>query len=109
IDIHPAAVTIARATYVLALGDLVKAASKPIQIPIYLADSLFLPREVEEDLRDRLSDIEISFGQKKDERRVKLPQSLIHKPDLFDQAIAACTIVAEEHATSSRDDKQSLA
>lgn len=46
IDIHPLAVTIARATYLLALGKLVKATKRPIQIPVYLADSLFLPTEV---------------------------------------------------------------
>ena len=39
-------VTIARATYVLALGSLVRAAKRPIYLPVYLADSLFLPTEV---------------------------------------------------------------
>ena len=35
IDIHPVAVTISRATYVLALGKLVSSARKPINIPVY--------------------------------------------------------------------------
>jgi hypothetical protein len=47
IDIHPLAVTISRTTYVLALGSLAKLAKRPIQIPVYLADSLFLPTEVQ--------------------------------------------------------------
>jgi len=108
IDIHPVAVTISRATYVLALGPLVKAARKPIQIPIYLADSLFLPREVEEDLFDKLKGIEITYGQRKDERRVVMPQTLIHSPDIFDAAIAACTSVAEDHAKTQAETKSAL-
>ena len=46
IDIHPLAVTIARATYVLAIGDMVANAPRPVRIPVYLADALFLPTEV---------------------------------------------------------------
>ncbi|MGH9466229.1 MAG: N-6 DNA methylase, partial [Terriglobales bacterium] len=62
IDIHPVAVTISRATYVLALGPLAKAPKRPIQIPVYLADSLFLPNEVEATLLSKLRGIEISYG-----------------------------------------------
>ena len=108
IDIHPVAVTISRATYVLALGPLLKAARKPIQIPVYLADSLFLPSEVEEDLIDKLTGIEISFGQRKNEQRVVVPPTLIHSPELFDEAITACTAVAEDHAKSERESKKTL-
>src|SRR5438046_2526197 len=94
IDIHPVAVTIARATYVLALGPLIRRAPKPIQIPVYLADSLFLPREVESNLIEQLSGIEITYGGRKDQRRFVVPDMLIHSPDLFDDAIAACTAIA---------------
>lgn len=107
IDIHPVAVTISRATYVLALGTLVRAARKPIQIPVYLADSLFLPREVEQNLIEKLSGIEITYGQR-NEKRVVVPTNLIHSPDLFDDAIAACTKVAEDHAKTDREDKATL-
>lgn len=108
IDIHPVAVTISRATYVLALGPLVRAARKPIQIPVYLADSLFLPREVEEDLFDKLKGIEVTYGQRDDQRRVVMPQTLVHAPELFDAAIAACTSVAEGHAQTQRETKSAL-
>ncbi len=108
IDIHPVAVTISRATYVLALGALVKAARKPIQIPVYLADSLFLPREVEQNLIEKLSGIEIKYGQRRDERRVVVPQTLIHSPELFDEAIAACTTVAEDDARTQKETKTTL-
>jgi len=55
IDIHPVAVTIARATYVLALGKLVNAARRPLRIPVFLADSLFLPTQIEPTLIRTLS------------------------------------------------------
>ncbi len=108
IDIHPVAVTISRATYVLALGKLVSAARSPINVPVYLADSLFLPREVEQDLYEKLSGVEITFGGKKSEKTVVVPDMLIHSPELFDAAISACAKVAEEHAENNRDSKNTL-
>ena len=40
IDVHPLAVVTAKATYLLAIGDLLHAADRPISIPVYLANSL---------------------------------------------------------------------
>jgi len=108
IDIHPVAVTIAKATYVLALGKHINAARKPVHIPIYLADSLFLPRDIEANLLEQISGIEIAFGPKKEQRRIVMPEILVHHPDLFDDAIAACAQVAEGHAGSSAETLQSL-
>lgn len=109
IDIHPVAVTIARATYILALGKLVNSARKPIQIPVYLADSLFLPREVEENLIQRMSGVEITYGARKDQKQIVMPDMLVHRPELFDDAIAACTLVAGAHAKTGKDTRGSLA
>lgn len=109
IDIHPVAVTISRATYVLALGPLLKAARKPVQIPVYLADSLFLPAEVQPGgLLDNGGGVEVAFGPRRNRERVLVPHSLIHSPALFDDAFAACTEVATEHAKSERENRQSL-
>jgi hypothetical protein len=46
IDVHPLAVNIAKATYVLALAPVIQAAKRPVSVPVYMADSLFLPSEV---------------------------------------------------------------
>jgi SAM-dependent methyltransferase len=40
VDVHPLAVTIARATYLLAIRDLVVDVPRPITIPVFLANSL---------------------------------------------------------------------
>ncbi len=47
IDVNPLAVIIARANYIIALGELIKYKKEEILIPIYLADSIKLP-EIEE-------------------------------------------------------------
>jgi hypothetical protein len=109
IDIHPVAVTISRANYVLALGKLINTARKPIQIPVYLADSLFLPREVEANLYEQLNGVVINYGSRKDQKQVVIPDMLIHMPELFDEAIAACTEIAEEHAKSGKENRAIMA
>jgi SAM-dependent methyltransferase len=108
IDIHPVAVTIARATYVLALGKLVNAARRPVQIPIYLADSLFLPHEVERDLLEQLSGIDITFGPRRNQRRFVLPDMMVNQPENFDDSIVAATRIAEDLANGSRESRESL-
>lgn len=108
IDIHPVAVTISRATYVLALGKLINAARRPIQIPVYLADSLFLPHEVEKNLYQQLSGIEITFGPRRNQRDFVLPDMMVNQPENFDDAIAAATEVAKGLAATGRESRESL-
>ncbi len=105
---HPVAVTIARATYVLALGKLVVAARRPIQIPVYLADVLFLPREVEKNLIEQLRGIEITFGPRKNQRKYVLPDMMVHQPENLDDCMVAATRIAEDHAAHGRESLGSL-
>jgi SAM-dependent methyltransferase len=44
-DVHPLAVTVARANFVLALGDDATAAGELITVPIWMADSLAVPEQ----------------------------------------------------------------
>lgn len=104
IDIHPLAVTISRATYLLALGPLVKVSRRPIQIPVYLADSLFLPTEVQQMSLGEVPGVEVRFGN----RKVTIPDSLVEAPEHFDGAITACTRVAISHAKSERESQATL-
>jgi hypothetical protein len=95
---------IARATYLLALGPLVKASRRPIQIPVYLADSLFLPTEVRQMNLGEVLGLEVRFGN----RKVTIPDSLVEEPELFDGAIAACTRVAMSHAKFKTEGRATL-
>ncbi len=105
IDIHPLAVTIARATYVLALRDHIDTATRPIQIPVYLADSLFLPSEVKTMNKE---EFEIQYGLKP-RKSFALPMALLEEPAWFDSLIDVGHRLAVEHARSGDETAQSLA
>lgn len=105
IDIHPLAVTIAKTTYLLAILPLVKSAKRPVQVPVYLADSLFLPGEVSQYELGRKPGFEVRFGG----QTVIIPNELITSPELFDPAITACAKVAVDHARTGAENQVSLA
>lgn len=105
IDIHPLAVTIARTTYLLAILPLLKSSRRPVQVPVYLADSLYLPGEVKQYELGKKPGFEVRFGG----QSVIIPRELISNADLFDPAIAASSKVAIDHARSGRESKESLA
>ena len=105
IDIHPLAVTIAKTTYLLAILPLLKSAKRPVQVPVYLADSLFLPGEVKQYELGRKPGFEVKFGG----QSVIIPSELITNAELFDPAINACAKVALDHANSDKDSRKSLA
>jgi hypothetical protein len=105
IDIHPLAVIIARATYVLAVSHLVRQARRPVQVPVYLADSLFLPREVKQQTMWDTPGYEIRFGG---DRSVSIPEELVKDPELFDPAISAATQVASDFAAGGKESDRTL-
>lgn len=105
IDIHPLAVTIARATYALAVRSLITSSKRPVQIPVYLADSLFLPSEVRQLSLGKAPSYEIRFGGN---RKVEIPDELVRAPEMFDPAVAACAKVAQDHAKSGRENLRTL-
>ena len=44
-ELNPLAVILARTNYIMTLGDLFKYVKDPIQVPVYLSDSILQPRE----------------------------------------------------------------
>lgn len=83
-DIDPLAVVAARANYVLALGALVGSVGKPVDIPVYLADSIVSPSLNELQLGDRLV-LETAAG------RFDLPACIDTEAELRD----VCDLVSE--------------
>ena len=104
IDIHPVAVTIARATYVLALGPVARARLRPIEVPVFLADALFLPSEVAQLTLGGKRDYRISFGG----QHARVDERLVKTPKLFDPTLAHCTEIAIAHAKSGQESPDSL-
>ncbi len=105
IDIHPLAVTIARATYLLAVHHLIRTARRPIHIPVYLADSLFLPTEVTQLELGSIPTYEIRFGG---DRRVKVPEAIVKTQGLFDPTITACAKIAVDQASTRGESEATL-
>lgn len=110
IDIHPLAVTIARATYLLSIRNLLKTRTRSIHVPVYLADSLFLTYEEVKQTEsscendENLDSYKISFGG----QRISFPEKLINRSDLFDPAISSCSKVAVDHARTGEESQDNL-
>src|SRR5665213_995433 len=97
IDIHPLSVQIAKTTILLALGDLVGKAERPITLHIYLANSLLVPEETADLFK---SNFKISI----DNKVCTLNTQGLIAQDQFDQIITLCDELADRHkVTLSRD------
>jgi len=85
-EIHPLACIIAKANYVLALGDLMMRRKGRISIPVYLANSIRPPElELERGLWQQVP----CYRTEIDGRKVHIPESLIHDSARYDEAIDA--------------------
>jgi hypothetical protein len=83
IEVHPLAVIIARATYVLAIRDLLQYAVEPVTIPVFLANSLRLP--VLDERRSLFGDpvVELTIADK----QYPVPLDFIHNGADYDATI----------------------
>lgn len=78
IDINPMAVEIARATYLLALGKLLNERVSEIDLPVYVADSLRLPKP------DKFIEAEIPvFRIQVSGETIALPESIAQNEDVL--------------------------
>ena len=78
-DLNPLAVVAARTNYILALGDLLKAQTDPVVIPIFLTDSIFSPTR-----RDTLAGSVCSYtiSTQKGNITIDIPVELIEQNQL---------------------------
>lgn len=92
-DLHPVAVTLARVTYLLAIGRdrLTHPGRGPIQVPVYLGDAVQWRREA----RDLFSggDLVIETDDQKRlfESDLRFPEELLEDPGRFNQIVEALT------------------
>jgi hypothetical protein len=87
-DIHPLAVIIAKTNYILALGDLLKKPRKTITIPIYLADTIWLPERF-------MKGPEYLINL--DDQKVYVPEDLLSNIAFYDQAMELAKEFARQH------------
>ncbi len=95
-DIHPLAAIVAKANYVLALGDLITQRKRKFAIPIYMANSI---RPPEYEVRRELWHQEECYSAEIADRKVHIPKRLIEDPAKCDEAIEA----AHDFARTSSD------
>ena len=98
IDVHPLACIVAKANYVLALGDLMAKRKQKVSIPVYLANSI---RPPEFETRRMLHLHVPCYRAEIDDHKVYVPESLTRDPEKYDQAIEA----AREFADHSKGKK----
>jgi hypothetical protein len=85
-DIHPLACIIAKANYVLALGDLMARRKGRIAIPVYLSNSIRPPElELERGLWQQVA----CYRTEIDGRKVHIPELLIHDSARYNEGIDA--------------------
>ena len=89
-DLNPLAVMTARANYLLAIGDLLRYRRKDIEIPVYLADSIFI--EKRGTLKGETYVLKTTVGE------LQVPISMVEKGKL-DEAL----LIFEEHLRLKAD------
>jgi len=101
-DIHPLACTIAKANYVLALGDLMVRRKRKVAIPVYLANSV---RPPEREVRPMLYHQVPCYRTTVNDHEVHIPESLMMDSARYDLAIDALRDFANRSRGKSVDVK----
>lgn len=102
VDINPLAVVIAKANYVIALGDLLKVGKRKI-IPVYVADSLKLPKMTRTILgKGDMKVYEHRIEVKNDEEKPKsysilIPESIVTNKVIFGQVLDSFKISIDSY------------
>jgi hypothetical protein len=106
VDVHPLAVIIARATYLLAVADLVAASSHPVTLPVFLSDSLDHTEMYEVLTFWGESELHLEVGRGKARKTFPVPISFVRSIPAFDGAIDDVVEVAESYADTSEEPKK---
>ncbi len=95
-DLHPVAVTLARVTYLLAIGRdrLTDPGRGPIQIPVYLGDAVQWKREAEDLFTGGHLVVETDDQKQLFESELRFPDELLQDPGRFNQVVESMTKMA---------------
>lgn len=90
IDIHPLSVQVAKTTLLLALGETLRDANRPVTLRVFLANSLVTPQLAALAMFGEEFDVVI------DEKRYYLPTGAFDEPQLFDHVVGVADYLAQE-------------
>lgn len=108
LDIHPVSVTLARITYLLALGDRLQQDRGPISVPIHLGDAIQWAQDAaadEDSIQIRVDGLDLTAQQAMllDMAQIlAFPLSNIDDPGTFDRLVRDMTARAQEHTDPSK-------
>jgi SAM-dependent methyltransferase len=95
-DLHPVAVTLARVTYLLAVGRdrLTHPDRGPIQVPVYLGDAVQWRREANDLFTEGNLVVETDDQKQLFESELRFPEELLEDPERFNQIVESMTRLA---------------
>ena len=96
LDLHPVAVTLARVTYLLAIGRdrLMHSDRGPIQVPVYLGDAVQWRREADDLFSGGDLVIETDGQEHLLESDLRFPEELLEDPGRFNEIVESMTNLA---------------
>lgn len=108
-DLHPVAVTLARVTYLLAIGRnrLTSPERGPIQVPVYLGDAVQWRRESDDLFSSGDLVIETDDRKQLFETELRFPEELLDDPTRFNQLVESMTKLASSRKPGSTPPKLS--
>src|SRR5205823_2028270 len=95
-DLHPVAVTLARVTYLLAIGRerLTHPERGSIQVPVYLGDAVQWKREADDLFSGGNLVVETDDRKQLFESELRFPEELLEDPGRFNQIVESMTKLA---------------
>ena len=96
LDIHPLAVIISKANYLIALGDILTRRKGPFTIPVYMANSIVPPMEIVDRLHNERFYAVDTEGSVR--TRLMVPEEVTETPGLLDKAVRVVISYASEAA-----------
>ena len=102
-DLHPVAVTLARVTYLLAIGHnrLTHPNRGPIQVPVFLGDAVQWKREADNLYTEGNLVIETDDEKSLFESELRFPEELLEDPNRFNQIVESMTKLAGSRKPAS--------
>lgn len=101
-DIHPLAVIVAKANYVLGLGELMAQRRQRISVPVYMANSI---RPPEHEVRRELWQEVDCYRAEIANRVVHIPRDVMEDPARCDEAIEGCHVFALANEADTVDEE----
>lgn len=108
IDVHPLAVVVSKATYLLAISDLIDTGGPVIHLPVYMANSLAAPpRQSAQSLFGEVVGLEVGDGE--GARTFDVPLKFVEDSTDYDAAIDDVVKVSRSIATTNQPSKTAVA